>query len=53
MEGIKYVYLIEIGPVVIEIQGVVNSELVVSVNVSVCMSVAMNVCMYIHMCVYM
>ena len=32
MEGIKYVNLIEIGPVVIEIQRVENSELVVSVN---------------------
>ena len=32
MEGIKYVNLIEIGPVVIEIQRVENGELVVSVN---------------------
>ena len=32
MEGIKYVNLIEIGPVVIEIQGVGNNELVVPVN---------------------
>ena len=32
MEGIKYVNLIEIGSVVIEIQGVENSDLVVSVN---------------------
>ena len=32
MEGIKYVNLIEIGPVVIEIQGVVNGELAVPVN---------------------
>ena len=32
MEGIKYVNLIEIGPVVIEIQGVENSELAVPVN---------------------
>ena len=32
MEGIKYVNLIEIGPVVIEIQGVENGELVVPVS---------------------
>ena len=32
MEGIKYVNLIEISPVVIEIQGVENSELTVPVN---------------------
>ena len=32
MEGIKYVNLIEIGPVVIEIRGAENSELVVPVN---------------------
>ena len=32
MEGIKYVNLIEIGPVVIEIQGVENGELAVPVN---------------------
>ena len=32
MEGIKYVNLIEIGPLVIEIQGVENSELAVPVN---------------------
>ena len=32
MEGIKYVYLIEIGLVVIEIQVVENYEVVVSVN---------------------
>ena len=32
MEGIKYVNLIEIGPVVIEIQGVENGDLVVPVN---------------------
>ena len=32
MEGIKYVNLIEIGPVVIEIQGAENGELVVPVN---------------------
>ena len=32
MEGIKYVNLIEIGPVVIEIQRVENSELAVPVN---------------------
>ena len=30
MEGIKYVSFIEIGPVVIEIQGVENGELVVT-----------------------
>ena len=32
MDGIKYVNMIEIGPVVIEIQGVENSESVVQVN---------------------
>ena len=32
MEGVKYVNLIEIGPVVIEIRGVENGELAVSVN---------------------
>ena len=32
MEGIKYVNLIEIGPVVIEIQGAENGELAVPVN---------------------
>ena len=32
MEGIKYVNLIEIGPVVIEILGVENGELAVLVN---------------------
>ena len=32
MEGIKYVNLIEISPVVIEIQGVENGKLVVPVN---------------------
>ena len=32
MEGIKYVNLIEIGPVVIEIWGAENGELVVPVN---------------------
>ena len=32
MEGIKYVNLMEISPVVIEIQGVENSELAVPVN---------------------
>ena len=32
MEGIEYVNLIEIGPVVIEIRGVENGELVVPVN---------------------
>ena len=32
MEGIKYVNLIKIGPVVIEIVGVENSELAVPVN---------------------
>ena len=32
MENIQYVNLIEIGPAVIEIQGVENGELVVSVN---------------------
>ena len=32
MEGIKYVNLIEIGPVLIEIQGVENGELAVPVN---------------------
>ena len=32
MEGIKYVNLIEIGPVVIEIRGDENGELAVPVN---------------------
>ena len=32
IEGIKYVKLIEIGPVIVEIQGVENSELAVPVN---------------------
>ena len=32
MEGIKYVNLIEISPVVIEIRGAENGELVVPVN---------------------
>ena len=32
MVGIKYVNLMEIGPVVIEIQGVENSKLVILVN---------------------
>ena len=32
MEGIKYVSLIEICPVVLEIQGVENGKLVVPVN---------------------
>ena len=32
MEGIKYVNLIEIGPVVMEIQGIENNDLVVPVN---------------------
>ena len=32
MEGIKYVNLIEIGPVVIEIRGTENGDLVVPVN---------------------
>ena len=32
MEGIKYVSLIEIGPVVIEIRGAKNGELAVPVN---------------------
>ena len=32
MEGIKYMNLIEINPVVIEIQGVENGELAVPVN---------------------
>ena len=32
MEGIKYVNSMDIGPVVIEIQGVENSKLVVTVN---------------------
>ena len=32
MEGLKYVNFIEIGPVVIEIHGVENSDLVVPVN---------------------
>ena len=32
MEGIKYMKLIEIGPVVIEIRGAENGELAVPVN---------------------
>ena len=32
MEGIKYVNLIEIGPVVIEIRGAENGELAIPVN---------------------
>ena len=32
MEGIKYVNLIEIGPLVIEMRGVENSDLAVPVN---------------------
>ena len=32
MEGIKHVNLMEISPVVIEIQGVENSELLATVN---------------------
>ena len=32
MEGIKYVNLIEISPVVIEIRGVENGEIAVPVN---------------------
>ena len=32
MDGIKYVNMIEISPVVIEIQGVENGELMVPVN---------------------
>ena len=32
MESIKYVNLIEIGPVVIEIQGVENGDLAVPIN---------------------
>ena len=32
MEGIKYVNLIEIGPVVIEIRGAKNGKLAVPVN---------------------
>ena len=32
MEGMKYVNLIEIGPVVIEIQGAENGKLAVPVN---------------------
>ena len=32
MEGMKYVNLIEIGPVVIEIRGTKNGELAVLVN---------------------
>ena len=34
MEGIKYVNLIEIGPVVIEIRGVEYGELAVTVNIT-------------------
>ena len=32
MENIKYVNLIEIGPVVVEVQGVENGDLVVPIN---------------------
>ena len=32
MEGIKYIKMIEIGPVVIETQGVENSDFVFSVK---------------------
>ena len=32
MEGIQYLNFIEIGPIVIEIQGVENGDLVVPVN---------------------
>ena len=38
MEGIKYVNLIEIGPVVIEIPGAENGELAVPVNNTLCES---------------
>ena len=38
MEGIKYVNLIEIGKVVIEIQGVKNGELAVPVNNNLCVT---------------
>ena len=34
MEGIKYVNLIEIGPVIIEIRGVEYGELAVPVNIT-------------------
>ena len=54
MEGIKYVNLIEVGSVVIEIQGVVNSKLAVPVNVSVCMYLSGYECMhvYTYVCIY-
>ena len=35
MKGIKYVNVTEIGPVVIEIRGVENDELVVPVNLKI------------------
>ena len=38
MEGIKYVNLIEIGPVVIEISGAENGKLAVPVNNTLCES---------------
>ena len=36
IEGIKYVNLMKIGPVVIEIWGVENDDLVVPVNTNTC-----------------
>ena len=61
MEGIKYVNLIEIGPVVIEIRGVDNGKLVIPVNNTLVrhtaflaadtqLCVLMYVCM--HVCAY-
>ena len=38
MEGIKYVNLIEIGPVVIEIRGAENGKLAVPVNNTLCVT---------------
>ena len=38
MEGIKYVNLIEIGPVVIEIRGVENGELAFPVKTHLCIT---------------
>ena len=38
MEDIKYVNLIEISPVVIEIRGAENGELAVTVNSTLCES---------------
>ena len=56
MEGIKYVNLIEIGPVVIEIQGAENGELAVPVNNTLVRHMAFlaadtQPCVLTHLCV--